>query len=106
MTRDDANLPDRAYVDGQQPCVIAQSESAAAAKPAKLDAAEIFASIGDVPYDWRIASDVLLWGRNVGAVLKIRDSDAIATGRGYAQFLHPESRQARFDDGDALAGAR
>jgi diguanylate cyclase (GGDEF)-like protein len=97
VNRDDANTPDRAYVDGQQPCVIAQGESPVGTKPAKLDAAEIFAAIGDVPYDWRIASDVLLWGRNVGAVLKIRDSDAIATGRGYAQFLHPESRQGRFD---------
>src|SRR3569623_597381 len=37
-----------------------------------LDAARIFASVGEVPYDWRIDSDDLVWGDNVADVLLIR----------------------------------
>ena len=38
-----------------------------------LDAAEIFASVGEVPYAWRIDTDALRWGDNAGDVLLIRD---------------------------------
>jgi diguanylate cyclase (GGDEF)-like protein len=62
-----------------------------------LDAARIFASVGEVPYDWRIDSDELVWGANAADVLLIRDLDAIATGRAYAQFLQAENAQARYD---------
>jgi diguanylate cyclase (GGDEF)-like protein len=62
-----------------------------------LDAALILASISEVPYDWRIASDELLWGANVSDVLLIRDLNAITTGRAFAQFLQAENAQARFD---------
>ena len=64
---------------------------------AALDATQILASVGEVPYDWQIDSDILLWGPNVTDVLLIRDPGAISTGRAYAQFLEAENAQARFD---------
>jgi diguanylate cyclase (GGDEF)-like protein len=73
--------------------------AAASATPAapRLDTAQILASVGEVPYDWRIDSDVLTWGPNVTGVLLIRDLAAISSGRGYAQFLAADNAQARFD---------
>ena len=32
--------------------------------PAALDPNEIFASVGDVPYEWRLDTDALAWGAN------------------------------------------
>jgi diguanylate cyclase (GGDEF)-like protein len=64
---------------------------------AQLDAAQILASVGEVAYDWRIDSDVLLWGNNAAAVLLVADVAAISTGSGYAQILEAENAQARFD---------
>ena len=37
------------------------------------DASAILASIGLVPYDWRIDCDSLTWGANVSDVLQIED---------------------------------
>ena len=54
-----------------------------------LDASQIFASVGEVPYEWNIATDALHWGDNVGAVLAISDAAAIASGRAFAQLLDP-----------------
>ena len=62
-----------------------------------FDAAQILASVGEVAYDWRIDSDVLLWGTNVTDVLLVRDVATISTGRAYAQYLEAENAQARFD---------
>jgi diguanylate cyclase (GGDEF)-like protein len=59
--------------------------------------AGILASVGEVPYEWRVDSDLLIWGPNVGDVLLIRDGASISTGRDYAQFLEAENAQARFD---------
>ncbi len=64
---------------------------------AQLDAAQILASVGEVAYDWRIDTDVLLWGANAAEVLLIPDLAAISTGRGYAQILEADNAQARFD---------
>jgi hypothetical protein len=65
VTRDQqpAVFQDRSYVDGQEPCVFASSEPPAVAptRAPKLDAAEIFSSIGEVPYEWRLDKDSLLW---------------------------------------------
>ena len=36
----------------------------------------ILASIGLVPYDWRIDTDTLTWGANAADVLQVRDRDA------------------------------
>ncbi len=63
----------------------------------KLDAAEILCSVGEALYDWNIESDVLVWSANVGNVLLVRDIEAIATGRAYAQFLEAGNVEARFD---------
>jgi diguanylate cyclase (GGDEF)-like protein len=62
-----------------------------------LDAAQILASVGEVAYDWRIDTDVLLWSGNTKDVLLICDMAAVSTGGGYAQLLEAENAQARFD---------
>ncbi len=63
----------------------------------QFDAEQILASVGEAAYDWRIDSDVLLWGANVTDVLLIRDIATISTGRAFAQFLEAENAQARYD---------
>ena len=57
----------------------------------------ILASIGLVPYDWRIDTDALTWGANAADVLQVRDATRIATGRGYAAFLDPKNASTRYD---------
>lgn len=83
----------------EEPSVFASPEPPPSAPPRapKLDAAEIFSSIGEVPYEWRLDTDALLWGRNAGRVLMLRDMDAVSTGRGFAQLLNSESRHSRAD---------
>ncbi len=61
------------------------------------DVSNILASIGLVPYDWRIDSDTLTWGANVADVLHITDLSRIVTGRGYAAFLDTTNTVTRFD---------
>src|SRR5208282_527605 len=73
------------------------SSAVSSGPSAQLDAAQILASVGEVAYDWRIDSDVLLWGNNAAEVLLIADVAAISTGRGYGQILEAENAQARFD---------
>jgi diguanylate cyclase (GGDEF)-like protein len=68
----------------------------AGAQPS-LDPGEILASVGEVTYEWRIDSDVLVWGPNVGAVLAGTDAAALASGRGYAQLIDPGSGPSRYD---------
>jgi diguanylate cyclase (GGDEF)-like protein len=78
--------------------VSAGSKAAARANTiTHLDATEILASVGEALYRWDLASDVLVWSANVGDVLLVRDREAIATGRGYAQLLDTDNGQARFD---------
>ncbi len=62
-----------------------------------LDAAQILASVGEVAYDWRIDTDVLLWSANAAEVLLVRDVASIASGRAFAQHLEADNAQARFD---------
>jgi diguanylate cyclase (GGDEF)-like protein len=62
-----------------------------------LDAAQILAAVGEVAYDWRIDTDILLWSANAAEVLLIRDLAAISSGRAYAQHLEAGNAQARFD---------
>jgi diguanylate cyclase (GGDEF)-like protein len=62
-----------------------------------LDTAKILTSVGEVAYEWRLDSDVLVWGANAADVLLIRDIAGASTGRGYAQLLDAENAQARFD---------
>ena len=62
-----------------------------------LDAAAILTSIGEVAYEWEIATDALAWGRNAGEVLMLGDPASIATGRSFARFLDPDNLITRFD---------
>lgn len=77
---------------------------------AKVDAAQIFASVGDVPYEWQIADDSLRWGDNVRTILGLLDTDEISTNRAFAQLLDPSTPLTRFDvvmqsaDGDRGEG--
>jgi diguanylate cyclase (GGDEF)-like protein len=78
--------------------------------PAAVDAAQIFASVGDVPYEWQIASDTLVWGGNARAILGLAEADQISTNRAFAQLLDPSTPLTRFDavmgsgDGDRGEG--
>jgi len=89
----------RGYVNGAAPCPVGEPSPcvAGSAGPGILDPNEILASVGEVPYAWLIASDTLVWGRNVGDVLPIDDPMAIASGRGFAQLIDPQSGQSRAD---------
>jgi diguanylate cyclase (GGDEF)-like protein len=57
----------------------------------------ILASIGLVPYEWRIDTDTLSWGANAAEVLQVRDVARIATGRSYASLLDPKNTSTRYD---------
>jgi diguanylate cyclase (GGDEF)-like protein len=63
----------------------------------RLDPAAILASVGEVPYAWDIASDALTWGGHAAEILRLRNLDAIASGRAYARLLDPGAAQTRFD---------
>lgn len=89
--------PDAPTPRGAEPSVFASPAAAAPKSTDALDPVAILASIGEVPYEWIIATDQLSWGANVGDVLKFRDRDAINTGRGYAKLLDVDTAQARFD---------
>ncbi len=69
----------------------------AAVSTSPLDPHAIFASIGEVPYDWRIDTDELVWGPNVCGALKVDDPSTIASGRAFAQFIDPTTGPTRFD---------
>ena len=61
------------------------------------DPNSILASIGLVPYDWRIDVDTLVWGANAADVLQVREPGDIATGCGYATYLDPTNTSTRYD---------
>jgi diguanylate cyclase (GGDEF)-like protein len=63
----------------------------------ELDPHAIFASVGEVPNEWLIDSDRIVWGRNVGAVLPVADPAALDHGRSYAQLVDPNGGPSRFD---------
>jgi diguanylate cyclase (GGDEF)-like protein len=62
-----------------------------------LDTTAILSSIGEVPYEWDLATDALAWGRNAGEILMLGDPAAIASGRAFARFLEPDNLITRFD---------
>ena len=66
-------------------------------RPTHLDANQILTSIGEIAYDWRIETDILLWSANAAEVLLINNLAAISSGRGYAQHLEAETAQSRLD---------
>jgi diguanylate cyclase (GGDEF)-like protein len=84
----------RAYVDGQEPCVLGEPS---APEPAVIDPSAIISSVGEVAYEWRLDTDAITWGANAAAVLPIPDPSVIATGRGFAQWIEPGSGSSRAD---------
>jgi diguanylate cyclase (GGDEF)-like protein len=84
--------PRRTYIDGKQPCLQPRPSASQ-----RLDLAAIFNAAREVPYEWRLDSDLLLWGDNAAEVLKTSSPEALATGRAFAKLLHPENKQTRFD---------
>ena len=81
----------RRYVDGVEPCVVDEPVEAG------IDPSEIFASVGEVAYQWRLDTGAILWGGNAASVLALRDGSAIATGRGYGALVDPKSGRTRDD---------
>jgi diguanylate cyclase (GGDEF)-like protein len=61
------------------------------------DPIRILTAIGEVAYDWQLASDALTWGPNVGAVLNIESVSQVQTGRSYAQLFDPENLVTPYD---------
>jgi diguanylate cyclase (GGDEF)-like protein len=90
---------DCGHVDGLEACLVEQPghRIAAAGSASTLDPVEIFASIREVPYEWRIDSDVLIWGANVGGVLGLSDPAVLGGGRAYARLVDPQDGQSRVD---------
>jgi diguanylate cyclase (GGDEF)-like protein len=62
-----------------------------------FDPARIMASIGEAPYEWTIATDVLAWGVNATEVLSIGSLAAISSGRNYAKLLAADAMTSRFE---------
>ena len=71
------------------------SSGEAAPEPCKVT--DILASIGEVPYEWDIASDALAWGTNAQHVLKVADAAAIATDGAFAGLICAGSTHSRRD---------
>jgi diguanylate cyclase (GGDEF)-like protein len=84
----------RRYVDGQEPCVVGEPSPSA---PVAIDHGAIITSVGEAAYEWRLDTDAIVWGANVGDVLPLGDLDAIATGCGFAQRVEPNSGRSRAD---------
>src|SRR5262245_19326708 len=84
----------RPYVDGQEPYVVGEPSPSA---PVAIDHGAIITSVGEVAYEWRLDTDAIAWGANVGEVLPFGDPDAIASGRGFAQCVEPNSGRSRAD---------
>lgn len=62
-----------------------------------IDASRIVASVGELPYEWRIDTDRLHWGDGASDVLGVANMSMVATGRGFAQLLDPHTPVSRFD---------
>jgi diguanylate cyclase (GGDEF)-like protein len=68
-----------------------------AAADGTFDAGQIFASVGGVPYRWRLDTDTLVWGANVADVLTGIDPAALTSERSYAQLTDPAGGPSRLD---------
>jgi diguanylate cyclase (GGDEF)-like protein len=67
------------------------------APDAPLEAMTVLAAVGEAPYEWRVDTDALAWGRNAAEVLRIADMSLVASGRAFAKLLDPDNVQTRFD---------
>jgi diguanylate cyclase (GGDEF)-like protein len=89
--------PGRGYVDGVEPCLVDDTVSQTADRSAAVDPNEVFVSVGEAPYEWRLDSDLIVWGRNASDVLAIGDPAVIASGAAFAQLVDATSGQSRAD---------
>jgi diguanylate cyclase (GGDEF)-like protein len=62
-----------------------------------LDPRAILTSIGEVVYDWDIASDRITWGVNAADVLGVGDLASLSSGRDLALVTEPGSGATRQD---------
>ncbi|HVY19379.1 MAG TPA: bifunctional diguanylate cyclase/phosphodiesterase [Bauldia sp.] len=58
---------------------------------------EILTAVGEVAYEWTIATDAIAWGGNVADVLGLSSAEPVANGRGYALLLDPANLTSRHD---------
>lgn len=75
----------------------AKTGVADAGLPDLLEPRAILTSIGEVVYDWHVATDVLNWGANADAVLRLDGAPAPATGRAFGRWLDGEAMTNRFE---------
>ena len=73
-----------------------------------LDPRKVLTSIGEVVYDWDLASDALAWGANAAEVLGVADRARLASGAGFALMVDPQhavgARRAAVGAGIPAAG--
>src|SRR5262245_24235809 len=96
MARSQRTGSRRGYVDGVEPCLVGET-GPQSASPDAVDPNEVFVSVGEVPYEWRLDSDHIVWGRNAPDVLGIRDASAIAMGARFAELVDAAEGQSRAD---------
>ena len=64
---------------------------------APFDPRAILTSIGEVVYDWDLASDAIAWGANASEVLGIRDLAGLSSGAAFALRVEPGSGLTRHE---------
>ena len=81
------------------------------AREAAFQSTDVFAAVGEAPYEWRIDTDALAWGDNATEVLRVADLRQIASGRAFAKLLdlpklrkEVSAREAEAGDGRVGAG--
>lgn len=83
----------------KQPISIAPPTPAPAreAETAGPDARQILSSIGEVVYEWDIATDRLTWGPNLAEALGAIASADLGVGLAFAERIAPESGSSRYE---------
>src|SRR5215211_5465533 len=62
-----------------------------------LNPRKVLTSIGEVVYDWDLASDALAWGANAAEVLGVADPARLASGAGFALMVDPGGGETRHE---------
>ncbi len=81
------------------------SSGSAAAGPAApgtaardpVDPRAVLSSIGEVVYEWDIASDMLRWGPNASDVLGAIPPDCLTRGLAFARLIEPGAGRSRYE---------
>jgi diguanylate cyclase (GGDEF)-like protein len=81
----------RAFVDHHLPAVLGTPVVGAP------NVREILNSVGDVPYEWDVASDIIRWGENACDVFGLLDVAFIASGKGFAALIDTACGGSRYD---------